>query len=202
MLKITPYLGLIVLIVIIGGLWYPKLGYVVLAVFLILLAIAPFKGRWFCGNLCPRGSFHDYWIGRLSLKKQIPPILRSFYVRIPVLAALMGFMVLRIVQTPKTADKIGMVFVSMCILTTVLSTSFGIFVNPRTWCTVCPMGTMQRFLGGKKYQLQFDASKCVNCGLCSKRCPMGLKVNEISDKPDCIKCGRCVKICPKKALSF
>ncbi len=45
MLKITPYLGIIVVLVSIGGIWYPKLGYVVALVFLSILVISPFRGR-------------------------------------------------------------------------------------------------------------------------------------------------------------
>jgi polyferredoxin len=72
MLKITPYLGIMVLIVSIGGIFYPKLGYFLMLVFASLLIIAPFRGRWFCGNLCPRGSFVDFWLAPLSRKLRIP----------------------------------------------------------------------------------------------------------------------------------
>ena len=41
MLNITPYLGMIVLIISIGGIFYPKLGYFLLLVFTSLTIIAP-----------------------------------------------------------------------------------------------------------------------------------------------------------------
>jgi len=62
MLKITPYLGILVLIVSIGGIFYPKLGYFLLLVFASLMVIAPFRGRWFCGKSLPRGSFCGFWL--------------------------------------------------------------------------------------------------------------------------------------------
>jgi len=202
MLKITPYLGIMVLIVSIGGIFYPKLGYFLLLVFASLMIIAPFRGRWFCGNLCPRGSFVDFWLAPISRKLKIPPRLRSMWIRAPIFVALMGFMVFRIIQTEGIVDRIGMVFVTLCILTTSIAILFGIIIAPRTWCSFCPMGTLQRALGGKKYQLKVDEEKCIDCGKCQKVCPMQLPVNEILDKPDCIKCGRCVEACPKHALSF
>lgn len=202
MLKITPYLGIIVIVVSIGGIWYPKLGYFLLVVFAALLALAPFKGRWFCGNLCPRGSFNDYWLGKITLKKRIPGILRNLWIRIPILAIMIGFMVFRIIQTDGIVDKIGMVFVTMCLITTIIAVFFGILYSPRAWCTFCPMGTVQRYVGGNKLKLKCDLKKCIKCGLCSKVCPMHLKVHEITHDPDCIKCGRCVTVCPKKALRF
>jgi polyferredoxin len=97
--RITPYLGMIVLIVSIGGIFYPKLGYILLLVFATLLIIAPFRGRWFCGNLCPRGSFVDFWLAPLSRRLVIPPFLRSMWIRIPIFIALMGFMIYRLLGT-------------------------------------------------------------------------------------------------------
>jgi ferredoxin-type protein NapH len=202
MLKITPYLGIMVLIVSIGGIFYPKLGYFLLLVFASLMIIAPFRGRWFCGNLCPRGSFVDFWLAPMSQKLKIPPLFRSMWLRIPIFIALMGFMIFRIIQTEGAVDKIGMVFVTLCILTTSIAILLGAIIAHRTWCSFCPMGTMQRAVGGKKYQLKVDREKCIDCGKCQKVCPMQLPVNEILDKPDCIKCARCVEACPKRALSF
>lgn len=202
MLKITPYLGIIVIIVSIGGIFYPKLGYFLLLVFATLMIIAPFRGRWFCGNLCPRGSFVDFWLGPISRKVKIPPIFRSMWFRIPVFIILMGFMVYRIIQTEGVVDKVGMVFVTLCIMTTTASILFGVLFSPRAWCTFCPMGTVQRSMGGSKYQLQVDKERCIDCGLCQKVCPMQLPVNEILEKPDCVKCARCVEACPKEALHF
>ena len=202
MLKITPYLGIMVLIVSIGGIFYPKLGYFLLLVFASLMIIAPFRGRWFCGNLCPRGSFVDFWLAPLSRKLKIPPQFRSMWLRAPIFVVLMGFMIFRIIQTEGIVDKIGMVFVTLCILTTSIAILFGVIIAPRTWCSFCPMGTLQRAMGGKKYQLKVDSEKCIDCKKCQKVCPMQLHVNEIMEKPDCIKCGRCVEACPKHALRF
>lgn len=202
MLKITPYIGILVLIVSIGGIFYPKLGYFLLLVFATLMIIAPFRGRWFCGNLCPRGSFVDFWLGPISRKVRIPQILRSMWIRIPIFVLLMGFMIYRIISTQGVVDKIGMVFVTICIMTTAVAIIFGTIIAPRTWCSFCPMGTLQRTMGGSKYQLKIDREKCIECEKCQKVCPMQLPVNEIQEKPDCIKCGRCIVACPKEALSF
>ncbi len=200
--RITPYLGIIVLIVSIGGIFYPKLGYILLLVFATLLVIAPFRGRWFCGNLCPRGSFVDFWLAPLSRRLRIPPFLRSMWIRVPIFIALMGFMIYRLLGTQGMVDRIGMVFVTLCIVTTSIAILFGVFLAPRTWCTFCPMGTLQRTLGRGRYPLTIDRERCIDCKRCRKVCPMQLPVNEIQDLPDCIKCGRCIQACPKDALSF
>lgn len=202
MLKITPYLGILVVIVSIAGLWYPVLGYFMLLVFGTLLAISPFRGRWFCGNLCPRGSFNDFWVGKISQNKKIPHVLRSFWIRVPIFLVMMGFMGYRLLQTQGLFNQIGMIFVIMCLTTTTIAILLGLSINPRTWCTFCPMGTLQHILGKDRYQVKLDAEKCINCKKCDKVCPMQLDVRNSLSKRDCIKCGRCVEVCPKAALAF
>ncbi|WP_406661932.1 4Fe-4S binding protein [Methanolobus sp. ZRKC3] len=205
MLKITPYLGIFVVIVSIVGLWYPILGYMMPLVILILMVTSVSKGRWFCGNLCPRGSFIDFWVGKATLKKKIPGFLKSFWIRIPVFLMLMGFMTYRIINVINTQgiiNQIGMIFVVMCLVTTAIALVLGVGISPRTWCTFCPMGTAQNLIGGKKYQLKVIDSKCIDCNKCEKVCPMQLDVHTGELKPDCIKCERCVDVCPTKALEF
>lgn len=205
LLKITPYLGILVLIVSIGGLWYPALGYFMLLVFAVIFLSSPFRGRWFCGNLCPRGSLVDFWVSKISKKKKIPAVFRSMWIRLPIFFLLMGFMgyrVASIIGSLNTFEKIGMVFVTMCLVTTAIAVLLGSYLSPRIWCSFCPMGTAQRLLGGKRYQLKLAKEKCINCNKCEKVCPMQLKIRDSGTKPDCIKCGRCVAVCPKEALHF
>ena len=150
----------------------------------------------------PQGTLRRLLAGPLSRKLKIPALFRSMWLRVPIFLLLMGFMVYRIINTAGIVDKVGMVFVTLCILTTSIAILFGVIIAPRAWCSFCPMGTLQRAMGGSRYQLKVDADKCIDCGKCQKVCPMQLPVNEIREKPDCIKCGRCIEACPKEALSF
>lgn len=205
MLNITRYLWVLVLIVTLGGLWYPYLGYVMAVVMLTLMITAVFRGRWFCGNLCPRGSFNDFVLNKISRKKNIPGVLRSLWVRVPLFILIMSLMIYRVsivFATRNMFEKIGVVLASMCIVTTVVAILLGGFYNSRAWCTVCPMGTAQRIIGGDRYQLKMAHDLCIDCKKCEKICPMELTVRDIGNNPDCIKCGRCVEACPKDALYF
>jgi NAD-dependent dihydropyrimidine dehydrogenase PreA subunit len=51
-------------------------------------------------------------------------------------------------------------------------------------------------------------SRCVQCGVCSFNCPMGIDVrrhvwlNEPVNDRFCVACGECVKRCPRGLLRF
>ena len=43
---------------------YPLMGFAVPVVIITGLTISFFRGRYLCGNLCPRGSFMDKVLGK------------------------------------------------------------------------------------------------------------------------------------------
>jgi len=49
---IRKYGWIFTLTVAFGGLWFPKLGLLVLPVILALTTLSFFKGRYWCGNFC------------------------------------------------------------------------------------------------------------------------------------------------------
>jgi ferredoxin len=53
-----------------------------------------------------------------------------------------------------------------------------------------------------------DASRCVQCGICTHSCPVGIDVRSmareglaVTDRR-CVLCGSCVARCPRGTLSF
>jgi len=105
--------------------------------------------------------------------------------------------------------SIGAFFIFFLIVTSAVGLLLGLFVQHRTWCRFCPVGSMGNLIGRGKYQLKIDSKKCTDCGICSKVCPMQLNPNshkkgsvDIVREPDCIKCRLCVNSCPSKALEF
>lgn len=183
MLRITPYIPFIIPIVLIGGLFSPLFGYVLLLDMLLLIAISLFRGRFFCGNLCSRGLFNDFVLKKISRKAKIPSLFFSMKFRIIVLAAMMSFMVYRIFQAQGIIHKIGSVLLSMYIMQTLVISIIAVTVSPRAWCHICPAGTIQRLLGGDRKALKSDRARCIKCGICNKVCPMSLPVNEIISHP-------------------
>jgi len=53
-----------------------------------------------------------------------------------------------------------------------------------------------------------DSSRCVQCGICSYNCPIGIDVRayawrgESIKHSECLTCGECVNRCPRGVLRF
>ncbi|MFH1874478.1 MAG: 4Fe-4S binding protein [Pseudomonadota bacterium] len=141
----------LVLITIIGGQFYPWLGFIVPIVMLTgIIGAAIYGGRFICGWICPRGSFYDLVISKISRNKTIPKFFRNSLARYSLLVLLMGFMILQIALDAGNITHWGVVFVRLCAVTTAIGVMLAIIFHPRTWCTFCPMGTIQSHLGKKK----------------------------------------------------
>lgn len=196
------------------GLIYPVIGIAALVCMLAPSIVAFFRGRMWCGNFCPRGSFNDNILAKLSHKKEIPKFMKSNWFRNLFLIILMSAFTVQLTLAWGDATKIGGVFVRMILVTTVITIILGIIFKQRTWCVFCPMGTMAYYVTKAKAGLKassktkyvtFERDKCINCRICTKACPIGIDVLSYKDKgritdPNCLKCNACVEKCPKKAL--
>ena len=45
-------------LVVVGGYFWPYLGYIAIALLVFMLMLALFRGRYYCGRVRPLGSFH------------------------------------------------------------------------------------------------------------------------------------------------
>lgn len=222
---IRKYGWIFTLLVAIGGLWYPKLGLLVLPVMLTLTFLSFFKGRYWCGNFCPHGSLFDSLLGPISRNKKIPKFFKSkifgtiffaFFIfniirKIIMVSALYGTMLFW--------DKLGFIFVASYLMVTIVGGTLSILITQRTWCNFCPMGIMQRLsyklgkllrINKRTDQKITVASKdmCHTCGKCSRVCPMQLTPyleftgkNQF-DNEKCLRCSTCVVNCPAGILSL
>lgn len=205
--------------------FYKKYGYFILLFFLIaslfdmrlaiaaiVCMIAPIlfafmgKGRYWCGNYCPRGNFYDNVLSKFSPKKKVPKFLKSVGFRIFMVALIMFNFTMGIYKNWGNPAGIGMVFYRIIVITTIVAILLGFFYHPRTWCNFCPMGTLSYLVAkfkGRKTHLEVN-NTCVSCGLCTKTCPMGIspkdyKGTQVTD-PNCIFCKQCVYKCPKDSI--
>ncbi len=172
------------------------------------IVLSVFRGRFWCGNLCPRGSLYDRVISKFSNNKQVPKFLKSVIFRTFMVIFMLSMFAFGIYQNQGDLYGIGMVFYRIIVITTIIGIVLSLFYNQRTWCHFCPMGTIASVISkmskGKKI-LQIS-SACVSCKICEKKCPMGIvpydyKGSSLSH-PDCIQCGKCVQACPKEVIGY
>jgi polyferredoxin len=76
------YSYLLLIIFLIVGLFDFRIGLVATICMVAPIIVSFFKGRFWCGNLCPRGSFYDNIVSKFSNKKKVPAFLKSVYFRI------------------------------------------------------------------------------------------------------------------------
>lgn len=201
-----PYLFWILLAFLAIGFVYPAVGVIALICMLAPVLLAPFRGRYWCGNFCPRGSFYDHVLARFSPKRPIPAFLRGKPFRIFMLAFIMAMFSVQTYYAWGDLGAVGLVFLRLIFATTIVGILLGLVYHHRAWCAFCPMGTLAAWLSRKAMPLSV-ASGCVNCGACARACP--LQLSPADGKPtgefihgDCLKCSRCVAVCPKNSLSF
>jgi ferredoxin-type protein NapH len=207
--RLKQYLmGTVFLILVPIGWFYPLIGYFIPLCMLAGIGIASLKGRKWCNWICPRGSFSDAYMKTMSQERQIPNYFRSLPLRIAVIIFLMSMLTYQIVRLWPDPCAIGKLFMTLLTITTGISAILAIIVHQRTWCYICPIGTISNWVGKNRQPLYVQDDLCTSCKLCDKSCPMGLAPNELKEKGkmsfwgDCLKCGLCVKTCPKDALSF
>jgi ferredoxin-type protein NapH len=184
---------------------YPIFGILALVCMLAPVITAFFLGRKWCGNFCPRGNFSDKILSKISFKKNFPKFIKTNLFRGFVLFVILYVFVYQLMYV-KNFDDLGIIFIRMVFVTTVLAVILGIFFKPRIWCVFCPMGTISTFVSSISKRVKkiiIEKDKCVSCNICNKNCPMEIKITdnekEIED-PNCIKCYECVKSCKMDAF--
>ena len=207
--KVQPYLFWALLAFMAIGLVYPVIGLIALVCMLAPVVMAFYKGRYWCGNFCPRGSFYDHVLIKLSPQKPIPPFFRSKGLRVFMVLFIMTVFSVQMVGAWGDLPAMGAVFIRIILITTLVGIGLGVLYHQRTWCSFCPMGSLASWVSARKKPIPLRvADSCVGCKLCTKACPLQLAPYTAKGNPDgftdsdCLKCGRCVDKCPKKALSF
>ncbi|PKL44958.1 MAG: 4Fe-4S ferredoxin [Candidatus Riflebacteria bacterium HGW-Riflebacteria-2] len=103
---------------------------------------------------------------------------------------------------PQIRSQLGWLFTwkaSMLALILVLSVFFR-----RPFCRwICPLGAFYGPLNRVSlYKLEINKDACIECGACSKKCPVSLDVPRQLDNAECLRCLECRNICPVNVISL
>ncbi len=222
---VKRYSWLVVLLVAVGGLWFHVLGLIMIPIMVTLMVMSIFSGKYWCGNICPHGSWFDGILNPLSRNATLPPLFRAKPVAVLLLIAFMVMLGLRLSSVIPTFgstgffDRLGFVFVLNYLVVTVVGSALSLIVNTRSWCFVCPMGTFQLLLYRLGVVMHINRctdvrlktaqpEKCIRCKCCSKVCPMYLEPypdifsTRDFDHASCIRCGTCAQSCPSGVLKM
>jgi polyferredoxin len=125
----------------IAGFLYPAIGILAVVCMSLPVIVAFFKGRIWCGHYCPRGSMLDFLFS--SIKKKTSHLSAPYKkaVRYSVFVLLMVMFTVQLLLSESPADA-GFVFVRMVFVTTAAALLLAAVFGRRTWCSVCPMGTL------------------------------------------------------------
>lgn len=186
---------------------------------LVLLISILFK-RAFCGILCPLGALQELF-GKLNKRKFVIPQKFDKYLRwikylVLIVTLYMAFKTATLWISPYDpwaayAHLLGgfdsvmsEIFIGFIIL---IVSIIGSILFERFFCKyICPYGAFVAIIGKlSPFKVERNKEKCIDCGLCSKVCPVNIDVQNKEKVKDleCIDCGICVNKCPKEgALSF
>ncbi|MDD4003952.1 MAG: 4Fe-4S binding protein [Elusimicrobiaceae bacterium] len=191
---------------------------------MILLALAAFLGRSWCGWMCLYGGLDEASSGLLPaswriLARRIPAKTRYVSAVILLIFLLLSFLTF----TPAFCVwlcplKMNWSFLKLDtgagITAAMLMTAAGLlflFILPllsgrRIFCgCICPFAAWQSFAGRlNPYRLTIG-SACTDCGKCAAVCPV-LAIDRTKDghfeiSPFCVHCGKCAEICPAGAIT-
>ena len=205
------YSFLLLIIFTIAGLFDFRIALAAIICMVAPIIVSLFRGRFWCGNICPRGSFYDNIVIKFSSKRKVPKLLKSVYFRIAVTLFMLTMFTINFTKNWGNLSAMGLVMYRLIVVTTLIGMVLAVFYNHRTWCNFCPMGSIAAlisFFKNKKNDsslLQVNTS-CVSCKICEKKCPMSISPYSYKggalSHPDCIQCGKCTDVCPKDSICY
>lgn len=192
--------------------------------FALLLFGAIVTGRSFCGWIMPCGGMQEIFSLFNNKKPKTGKLdFIKFVIWIPWLMAILILFMLAggyketdyffHLENGISVSNVYMYvpYYGVILIFLLISLIFGRRANCHYICWMSPFMIMGRSISNCLYipslRLKSDKSKCINCKICNRECPMSLDVNAMVKKAnmenvECILCGKCVDSCPKEVIGF
>jgi polyferredoxin len=207
-------------------------SFIVIGAPLVMLVLALFFARAFCGWICPLGTLFDlgqslfFWRKpRRKSKQTINGVekrnsrVRYYLLWIALAAALVGLQLVAfldplVIFNRTISTLITNIFSSQQSPIRVSLSLFSfLFIaivileiwRPRFWCRhLCPLGALIGLCSRWSLLNRRVTTACTGCGECSRICPMKAIPAEPhdTDYSDCSMCLECEAACPKNGISF
>ena len=181
-------------------------------------------GRFFCGFLCSFGTMQELIFGltekriakkvRLSAGIDYAMKFVKYFIFVFIVAGV-WILALPVDDSFNPWGVFGMLvsgnvsLISASVPTAgfalLLAICFGSLFVERFFCRyLCPLGAMLAIVSGKRlYKIRRESETCTNCGLCVRKCSMGIDIPKKTavTSGECIQCMQCLDACPKESLS-
>jgi polyferredoxin len=195
-----------------------------LVVFALLFLGSLLLGRLWCGWLCPSGGLQEL------LRFVADPRLRTTrmdWLKYLVFLGIFGGIGYAIWSAGglstidllyRTENGISILAaggVAVLIGPVIIILIFTLVFGRRGFChTFCPFAPMlmigrkiQNLFRWPALQLAADSTRCIDCGKCTRECPMSLDVNEMlrqgqMENSECILCGNCADTCLQGGIRY
>ena len=206
--------------------WMPKIQFlpavmaVNSAIVIALVLLTLLFGRIYCSVICPLGVLQDgiSFLGTIGKKTPYKYRKELKWLRYGIWAAFVIVFVLGIqwavaILAPYSAYGRMVESLRHPYLTTAIVAGVTLIVivalslkGGRTYCnSICPVGTTLSFFSRfAMFRPVIDTSKCVNCGLCGRKCKamcIDTKNHKI-DYSRCVDCFDCIGNCNAGAIKY
>ncbi|WP_048184969.1 4Fe-4S binding protein [Methanoculleus sediminis] len=194
-----------------------------LLLFTALFVLSLGVSRVWCGWLCPMGAWQE--ICSPVMKRRVDGRRDRVKYGVTVLwLSLLAYLFIGaggiLAVDPFYGTVNGFSITSLDTLMMVGFIFFMIFavafvMGRRGYCrVVCPTAVLmivgrkiRNAVGWPALRLAADAGRCIDCGKCSKACPMGLDVHGMvregrMESAECILCASCADTCPEGVITY